>query len=567
MFNLKFPVKIALFYLAIGISWILLSDKAILILVGSDSGEQITKIQNYKGVCFIALTSVFLFLISDYYYKKQQKAVLFSHQHSERLNTMLESITDGFFAVDKNWTITHINSASAKLFGTSREKLLGRNLWSLFPKYTDSRSYREYTKAMHENTTVHFEDYLIPYKIWFEVNAYPFPNGLAVYFRDISQQKQIQKELMLGKSNLDALINNTNDLIWSIDKNLNLLSFNKPFQETMRFFAPNQELHSGSSVFLLNEQRQEFKDWEQYYNRALTGERFSIEYLSESGGQVFYTETSFNPIFNQQKEIIGVGCFSRNISERKKNEEERSLLIQRLVNQNKDLEEFSFIASHNLRSPVASILGLIQIFNRANAGDEHNTIVVDNLEKTAKKLDEIIIDLTQILDIRHRIDEAKETVSFESVMDTIKSMLSYHIGKNEASIETHFEVPEILTVKSYLTNIFFNVISNSIKYRKEDNPPTIKISSESFEDTVLIKIEDNGIGLDLKKHEKKLFMPYKRFHNHVGGKGIGLYLVKSQVEALDGKIKIASTPGLGTTLSIYLKVQAKTPVSAEVYTI
>src|SRR6202012_3181663 len=98
------------------------------------------------------------------------------------------------------------------------------------------------------------------------------------------------------------------------------------------------------------------------------------------------------------------------------------LLIQRLVNQNKDLEEFSFIASHNLRSPVASILGLLQIYNKQNPSDLQNTVVLDNLQKTAEKLDEIIVDLAQILDIRYRLEEAKEEVSFDSTIETIKSM-------------------------------------------------------------------------------------------------------------------------------------------------
>ncbi len=567
MRKINFPIKIALFYFTIGISWILLSDKAILMLEGPASGEQITRIQNYKGVFFITLTSIFLFLISYYYYKKQEKLSRANQQNATHLNNMLESITDGFFAVDKDWKITHINNACARLFGTSREMLMGINLWSLFSHYTDSKSYQEYTRAVRENITVYFEDYISPYNTWFQINAYPFQNGLAVYFRDISRQKQIQGQLMLGKSNLDALINNTNDLIWSIDKELKLLSFNKPFSEVLKQITPGLILQNGTAVpFPEIGGTSMYQEWISYYNRAFSGERFSIEYLFNAKGLSFNTETSFNPIYNEADEIIGVGCFARDISERKKNEEERLSLIRRLVNQNKDLEEFSFIASHNLRSPVASILGLLQIFNKKEPGDQYNLTVVENLETTAKKLDEIIVDLTTILDIRHRIDEAKELVSFESIMDTIYSMLSHHIRTNDAKIETCFSVKEIVTVKSYLTNILFNLISNAIKYGKKDTPPEIKVSTEIENDQILLKVSDNGIGLDLEKYGKKLFMPYKRFHNHVGGKGIGLYLVKSQIEALDGNIRITSAPGMGTSVSVYLKTPAKTPANVEEYT-
>jgi PAS domain S-box-containing protein len=551
MFKFNFPIKIALFYLCFGILWILLSDKAILSLIENGSVEQITRIQHYKGVFFITLTSVFLFLISFYYYKKQEKLIDQGNLHMERLNNMVESVTDGFFAVDKDWIITHINITCARLFGLEKEKLIGKKLWDLFPQSTNSKSYHEYNRAFNEQIAVHFEDYLEHNKTWFDVNAYPFKNGLSIYFRDITQQILIQRELMLGKSNLDALINNTNDLIWSIDKEMNLLSFNKPFFEAYKYFSPMENIRTGGKAVFDNSQVSQ--DWRGYYTRALSGERFSVEYYSDPEGQVFYTETSFNPIYNEQKEIIGVGCFSRDISVRKKNEEERLLLIQKLLTQNKDLEEFSFITSHNLRSPVASILGLVQIFNRKDAGDQHNITIIESLEKSARNLDETIVDLTKLLDVRHRLDEAKEVVRFDSVMETVTNMLAIHIEKNKPEIHADFEVTELFTVKSYITNIFMNLVSNAIKYRKDKIRPIIHISSENTEEGILIKVADNGIGLDLDKYEKKLFTPYKRFHDHVAGKGIGLYLTKSQVDALGGSIKIKSSPGEGCTFYIYLK--------------
>ena len=551
MFKFNFPIKIALFYLGFGILWILLSDKAILNLIDAGSVEQITRIQNYKGVFFITLTSLFLFLISFYYYKKQEKLIAQSNLHLERLNNMVESVTDGFFAVDKDWKITHINVTCAKLFGHKKEKLIGIPLWNLFPQSTNSKSYREYNRAFNEQIAVHFEDYLEHNQTWFDVNAYPFKNGLSVYFRDITKQILIQRELMLSKNNLDALINNTSDAIWSIDKEMNLLSFNKPFFEAYKFFTPAENIRTGGNTIF--DDSKVSQDWRSYYTRALQGERFTIEYYTDPQGQVFYNETSFNPIYNEQKEIIGVGCFSRDISVWKKNEEERLLLIQKLLRQNKDLEEFSFITSHNLRSPVSSILGLVQIFNRKDSGDQHNNTIIESLEKSARNLDETIIDLTKLLDVRHRIDDAKEVVRFDSVMETVTNMLAIHIEKNSPEIHADFEVTELFTVKSYITNIFMNLVSNAIKYRKDKIRPVIHISSENTEEGILIKVADNGIGLDLDKYEKKLFTPYKRFHDHVAGKGIGLYLTKSQVDALGGSIKITSSPGKGSTFYIYLK--------------
>ncbi|HSZ25381.1 MAG TPA: PAS domain-containing sensor histidine kinase [Cytophagaceae bacterium] len=554
MLKINFPFKISLFYLIIGVAWILLSDKAILLCIDSDSAIQLTKFQNYKGVLFIMFTSLLLFFVSNYYYRKQERLVKQSEQNTERLNIMLGSITDVFFAVNKEWEITHVNDACSKLLNTAKKDLIGNDLWNFFPKNLNSKSYQHYNEAISNSSTITFEDYFNQINTWFQITAYPFQNGLAVYFRDITQQKDSQKEILLGKSNLDALINNTKDLIWSMDKEMKILSFNKPYADSALYFGGITLKKGDSAVFDIPDNPQLHNDWLGYYKRALQGERFSIEYFTEHKGQIYYSDTNFNPIYDENHELIGIGCFAHDITERKKNESEKGILIQRLINQNKGLEEFSFITSHNLRSPVASILGLIQIYNKENPSDELNKKIITNLEISALKLDEIIVDLTQILDTRHNINEIKENVNLESILETVKNMLAQQIEKNNASILTNFYVEETITVKSYMNNIFFNLISNAIKYRKEKEEPVVKITAEVSDGFLYIKFEDNGIGIDLEKHESKLFMPYKRFHDHVMGKGIGLYLVKSQVEALNGAIRAKSTPDLGTTFYVSLKL-------------
>jgi PAS domain S-box-containing protein len=511
--------------------------------------------QNYKGAISMLLTAVFLFLLCRRYFRIQQNLLLQRMQKAEMLSKMQESITDVLFSVNKSWEITHANKASLDFFpASSLKQIVGQNMWHLIPDTPDSTLQKQYNHAFQKQTTIHFEHFFPDLQKWYLVTAIPFEEGLTLHLRDTTQQKQTQKEIVLAKVKLDALINNTSDLIWSIDPTMKLVSSNKAFDNALKAFREAENLKPGDNIIFEEAEHQALSSqWQNYYERALSGERFSCEYQLEYKGVIHQSEINFNPIYDEQQNIIGVGCFARNISERKKMEEERSKLIQRLVKQNKELEEFSFIASHNLRSPVASMLGLIQVFNREDLSDSFNKTVISNLEISVQKLDEIINDLTHILDVRHRIEEAKEVVVMDALMGTIRNMLADAIAQNDAVIQSYFSQPEIVTVKSYLNNILFNLISNAIKYRKKEVPPIIKISFIQHEGFYHFTISDNGLGIDLTKYDSKIFMPYKRFHPHIPGKGIGLYLVKSNVEALGGSIEIESTPGEGTTFHFSIR--------------
>ncbi|MGB7843579.1 MAG: ATP-binding protein, partial [Salinimicrobium sp.] len=114
-------------------------------------------------------------------------------------------------------------------------------------------------------------------------------------------------------------------------------------------------------------------------------------------------------------------------------------------------------------------------------------------------------------------------------------------------------LPEITSVKSYLHSIFYNIISNSIKYRQALKQPVIKISSKIDDDQVVFIFEDNGLGMDLDKKADQIFGLYKRFHNHVEGKGMGLFMVKTQVESLGGKITVESEQNKGSRFIIKFK--------------
>ena len=251
-----------------------------------------------------------------------------------------------------------------------------------------------------------------------------------------------------------------------------------------------------------------------------------------------------------QENSYQVNGIVSDISERKKHEEEKSNLIKQLISQNNDLLQFSYIASHNLRGPVATLLGLINLIEKEEKPADIKAIST-HLMYSTRKLDEVIIDLSKILEIRGFQSLPKEIVSLSEVIDAIKTTLEQQFQIHKVEVTMDFALAgSIFAIKSYVHSIFYNLISNCIKYRSPQRQLIIQISSFKTQRSVGFRVTDNGLGIDLEKFQDKLFNLYQRFHTHVDGKGLGLYLVRTQTLALGGEIEVDSKINEGTTFTL-----------------
>jgi signal transduction histidine kinase len=224
-----------------------------------------------------------------------------------------------------------------------------------------------------------------------------------------------------------------------------------------------------------------------------------------------------------------------------------------LIEQNNRLEQFAFIISHNLRAPLARLIGLSNILDFAKDETEA-TEIVRLIVKSTHDLDQIIKDLTLILGIQKTSSLVIGQIRLDDMLYKILNTLEEEIKETQASVKFDFTGVESLTsLNLYVESILYNLVSNAIKYRHPDRLPRIAIQSKLVNGYVQIDVSDNGIGIDMAKHRDYLFSLYKRFHFHVEGKGMGLYLVKTQVEALGGRIEIESKVNEGTTFSIFLR--------------
>ncbi|MFZ6008905.1 MAG: 7TM diverse intracellular signaling domain-containing protein [Bacteroidota bacterium] len=305
----------------------------------------------------------------------------------------------------------------------------------------------------------------------------------------------------------------------------------------------------------------------------LAGKNSEIEAQNEELKQQHEELVSINDVLDKQNQIVEAQkkkiesvnqALELKVQERTYELEET---VKNLIRQNHDLEQFSYIVSHNMRAPVARMLGLLSLLDlRAKEDKEYEDQLLRYLKDSAVGLDQIIQDLKQIVDMRKGLHTVLEEVDVSQVVQHILTDLDQEIQNSGAKIVTTLKVRHIISVKSYLQSILYNLISNALKYRSNNQIPRIEITTESRDHTILIEVRDNGLGIDLPPERlKEIFNLYKRMHVHVEGKGLGLYLVKTQVQALQGHVSVETKVNVGTTFRVELPVSilARTQVTQE----
>ncbi len=316
---------------------------------------------------------------------------------AEKLNTFIESINDYFFILDNDWKITRVNAAFERVCRRTRHELLGFDIWEMFPILLGTGFEHAYRKAAAEKTIIQFTEHIPIANMWFNTTVYPAAEGLTVFMQDISEEKRALEDGLWTKNNLEALINNTEDQIWSVDKEMRYVYMNKAYRSQIARLTgiePRQGDHPGLNSGFTNEQ---IETWNGYYQRALAGERYTIvsESIEPETDKLLSFEISFNPIYKTKGNITGVGCFGRNITEWLKTE-------KAVVDQNERLRHIASLTSHELRRPVASMLGLINIMDRANFFNPDNKEIIEHLLTVGNEIDEVIrliVDKTIIGDM------------------------------------------------------------------------------------------------------------------------------------------------------------------------
>ncbi|MGJ4788348.1 PAS domain S-box protein [Leptospira koniambonensis] len=229
------------------------------------------------------------------------------------------------------------------------------------------------------------------------------------------------------------------------------------------------------------------------------------------------------------------------------------ILADQLSRKNAQLLNYAHITSHNLRAPTSNLISLVELVEEAQSEEEIHSLL-GKFKISVDYLQETLDSLVEVLKIQEGTKRKIEPVRFDSVLKKITRILEGQILETSAEIRSDFSpLEEFEYDKAYLESILLNLISNSIKYRSSSRIPKIEIRTEIAEGKYLLIVEDNGLGIDLKKYQNKLFGLHKTFHRHPDARGVGLFLTKSQVEALNGRIYAESKLDHGTKMIIELQ--------------
>jgi light-regulated signal transduction histidine kinase (bacteriophytochrome) len=232
-----------------------------------------------------------------------------------------------------------------------------------------------------------------------------------------------------------------------------------------------------------------------------------------------------------------------------------------LARTNVDLDNFVYTASHDLKAPISNIEGLIKLLEgklqKQGYWDEHILRLVAMVHASISRFKETVADLTKVANVQKQVDSPTEVVDMKEMIEGILLDLHEDIRASAANIELQMdEGVKIVFTKKNFKSIFYNLISNALKYRHAERNPHITLTCQLQGAYQVVSVEDNGLGLNTKD-ENKIFGMFKRQHNHVEGSGIGLYLVKRMIENAGGKITVESKLGIGSTFRIYFPHQVE----------
>lgn len=273
---------------------------------------------------------------------------------------------------------------------------------------------------------------------------------------------------------------------------------------------------------------------------------FENRYITKSCDIIWLSWTSM-PVAEEQL----VYAIAKNITHKKKEEEDRNNLIAELSALNADLKQLSYTTSHDLRSPVNNLLTIFNLLNKRKIEDKQVQDFLSILKSGTEQLKFTLNNYVDMLAENERIGHEKEWIDFEEVFKNVTRSINSLIIDSHTIIQTDFTaVPSIQFKKTYLESIFLNLITNSIKYAQPGRNPLIDIHSWTKDGKQFLNFTDNGSGFNMDMVKDKIFGKHQRFHDHTDSKGIGLYLVHHHITSMGGTISVQSEQGMGTSFVI-----------------
>jgi PAS domain S-box-containing protein len=372
--------------------------------------------------------------------------------------------------------------------------------------------------------------------------------------QDVTKTKEEEQRLQL----LGTVITQNRDTViitelGNADNPEDRIVYVNPAFETMTGYQ-QEEVIGKSASFFINRFKNK-RDIKLISDALKKKEDFKFETINKrKNNEEYWVNLSIIPITNKDNQHTHWISIQRDITEEKNKEKEREQLIKELTLNNSDLKQFSYITSHNLRAPLSNLTGLLTLLEDITIEDEELKEIISGFERSTQQLNETVNDLVNVIIIKDKPSIEREPIAIRDVFENIFSQLNFLIQNLNPIIKLDVDkVTTLMVNKSYFESILLNLTTNALRYHDPSRQLKISVIAKTHDKEIQFIFKDNGLGIDLKRHREKVFGLYQRFHDNPDSKGLGLYLVKSQVESMGGTISIESEVGVGTTFTITFK--------------
>lgn len=473
------------------------------------------------------------------------------------LNATLESTEDGILVVDRKGKVAAFNRKFLTLWqipaGLLREGVDEQLLTFVLPQLKDADAFLSRVSAIYRQADAETKDTL-EFKDGRVFERYSKPQwigaeivGRVWSFRDITRQIKREQSLTESQQRFKLLQEASFGGIAIHDAG-KIIDANHGLSEITGYSIP--ELTGMDGLMLI---APDYREHVVQKTRLAYEFPFDVIGIRKDGSR-YHLEIRSKLIPYQKREVL-VTEF-RDVTGRKQIEEavreQNTRLVsitENLTRKNAQLEEFTQIVSHNLRSPAGNILALIGLLEQSQGSEQSEGL--QHLKESATALFNTLNYLNDVLRIKQDPGIERQHCRLNSVYDDICQMLRARIEELGADVTADFEaVPEIHYPLIYLESILLNLLGNALKYHHPERKPKVHLRTYRLGTQRMLEVSDNGLGIDLQRYGHQIFKMRKTFHNHPEGHGLGLFLIKNQIEAMGGEISVESTVGQGTRFSV-----------------
>ncbi len=494
-------------------------------------------------------------------------------ENENYLRTILDTVPECVKVLNSKGELLYMNPAGLAIIEADNEQqVLGTPMMDLVNKKYQIGFNRLSIEVFKGNSgTFEFEiTGLKGRQRWLETHAVPLKDttgkivNLLGATRDITLRKKAEEAVKNTEERRKLIMNAALDAIICIDKD-GMITFWNPQAEQIFGWSENEVMGKLLSSIIIPEHFRSMHD-NGMKNYLKTGEGKALNVLLQlsairRNGNEFPIELTVLPIRQDGEEFFC--AFIRDITERKTHEDQLLQLNKdlnkqsvALVTSNKELEQFAYVASHDLQEPLRMVTSFLTLLEKRynDVLDEKGLKYINFAVEGSKSMRQIILDILEFSRINNS-EEKYESIDLKDIINDISLLQSKLIKEKKAKIIFE-ELPKVYSIRHYLSQLFQNIISNALKYSKEDVPLQITINSKEYKNYYRIAINDNGIGIE-KEYYEKIFIIFQRLHGKekYQGNGMGLAIAKKIVDKLNGEIWVKSKAGIGSTF--YIKIPKK----------